>query len=825
MKTFRHAAIAFIAILSAVACNKEINETKPSLCQGAEESGIIINAVAGSLGTPDTKAVGVYGYQVVWESNDRISVTDGETQATFNLVEGVGEILGKFAQEGTATLSGEVTGYYPASILNSDGTVLWPTAQKWSESLTGIPMTASATITGGSGTEFCFESLGGMLQLVLTTTEGSLPMKSITVSADNLATPIVLDCAGLTLSAAAKTAGLAIPAGKYTNVQLRFESSNGSVKTMTSTSLDIKKGVVSKITLALSGFVSMYPDYLSFTARGSSVPVGIKYDFGKPESFTFEYCLDLAADKWTSFTADPSKAGIQPIVTITDGQTVFLRGKNAKASINKENAQWIFDFGAASNRVSAAGNIMSLLDPEVKSSVVGDYAFKHLFRDAVQLVSAPKLPAMTLGKGCYSRMFSGCANLTEAPELPAAYLADICYEFMFRDTGLITTAPMYASTLAYECCQYMYESCSSLVSARALAATNLAASCYEFMFENCTSLIEAPMLPSRTLADNCYAGMFRKCSSLRIAPALPATEMADNCYMGMFEDCPSLVVAPELPAMTLAGSCYNFMFYGCTSLVNAPELPATKIESMCYYSMFKKCSSLVNAPHLPASTLADKCYMDMFSGCTSLRTVSVNFTKWDIDYKTTLNWLGKVSGSGTFYCPSGLSETFGSSYIPEGWTVVSDKIPSNKGDLYWSNGIEGMYVCDVTVNGSAKKLVIATCNLGANSMYDKGRSYSKAQLDALTMPEGWSIPTYADMTALAALNFYDDFNEGASCAVTSNRRYYIPYTHHVADNKNEARLWMKDDQPYDFYWFRSDNVHGRTDLDTSSNYIRLVKHL
>lgn len=825
MKTFRHAAIAFIAILSAVACNKEINETKPSLCQGAEDGGIIINAVAGSLGTPDTKAVGVYGYQVVWESNDRIAVTDGETQATFNLVEGVGEILGKFAQEGTATLSGEVTGYYPASILNSDGTVLWPTAQKWSESLTGIPMTASATITGGSGTEFCFESLGGMLQLVLTTTEGSLPMKSITVSADNLATPIVLDCAGLTLSAAAKTAGLAIPAGKYTNVQLRFESSNGSVKTMTSTSLDIKKGVVSKITLALSGFVSMYPDYLSFTARGSSVPVGIKYDFGKPESFTFEYCLDLAADKWTSFTADPSKAGIQPIVTITDGQTVFLRGKNAKASINKENAQWIFDFGAASNRVSAAGNIMSLLDPEVKSSVVGDYAFKHLFRDAVQLVSAPKLPAMTLGKGCYSRMFSGCANLTEAPELPAAYLADICYEFMFRDTGLITTAPMYASTLAYECCQYMYESCSSLVSARALAATNLAASCYEFMFENCTSLIEAPMLPSRTLADNCYAGMFRKCSSLRIAPALPATEMADNCYMGMFEDCPSLVVAPELPAMTLAGSCYNFMFYGCTSLVNAPELPATKLESMCYYSMFKKCSSLVNAPHLPASTLADKCYMDMFSGCTSLRTVSVNFTKWDIDYKTTLNWLGKVSGSGTFYCPSGLSETFGSSYIPEGWTVVSDKTPSNKGDLYWSNGIEGMYVCDVTVSGESKKLIISTRSLGANSMYDKGQSYSKAQLDALTMPEGWSIPTYADMTALAALNFYDDFNEGASCAVTGNRRYYIPYTHHVADNKNEARLWMKDDQPYDFYWFRSDNVHGRTDLDTSSNYIRLVKHL
>ena len=842
MKSIRTYALLLAAAVSAAACTKDIQNPSTEMPDGR----LTIRAMAGCFDNDvaATKAHGEYRYDVVWDESDKIAVTDGAQSSEFVLTEGVGETTGTFEQpeSDTKVYSGEVTAYYPASMLQADGSLVWPESQTWSGKLTGVPMVATATVAGGEA-EFGFTNLGSVLQLVLTSTEGEIPLKSITLSADNAGfsgpftvsdgkatgfnagRTFTLDCNGLILGAAAKMVYIPVPAAKFTNMQLRFETVNGSVCTMTSSEITFTRSIVAKVTLALGGFVSKYPDYLSFTARGSSVPVGIKYDFGKPESFTFEYCLDLAADKWTSFTADPSKAGIQPIVTITDGQTVFLRGKNAKASINKENAQWIFDFGAASNRVSAAGNIMSLLDPEVKSSVVGDYAFKHLFRDAVQLVSAPKLPAMTLGKGCYSRMFSGCANLTEAPELPAAYLADICYEFMFRDTGLITTAPMYASTLAYECCQYMYESCSSLVSARALSATTLATNCYESMFENCTSLIEAPMLPSRTLAKKCYAGMFLKCSSLRIAPALPATEMADNCYIGMFEDCPSLVVAPELPAMTLAGSCYNYMFAGCTSLVNAPELPATKLESMCYYSMFKKCSSLVNAPHLPASTLVDKCYMYMFSGCTSLRTVSVNFTKWDIDYKTTLNWLGNVSGSGTFYCPSGLSETFGSSYIPEGWTVVSDKTPSNKGDLYWSNGIEGMYVCDVTVSGESKKLIISTRSLGANSMYDKGQSYSKAQLDALTMPEGWSIPTYADMTALAALNFYDDFNEGASCAVTSNRRYYIPYTHHVADNKNEARLWMKDDQPYDFYWFRSDNMHGRTDLDTSSNYIRLVKYL
>lgn len=823
MNNMKYVSIVLTAVISAVSCTKQIENENPGQVNGQEKGNLIINAVTGSLGKSgsNTKAVGSFGYDILWEENDRISVTDGSGNiGLFELIEGAGETLGMFQQKDGPTLSGTVNGYYPASILQDDGTILWPAEQTYSKELTGIPMTATATIADG-GTNFNFKSLGGVLQLVLTHTEGDLPLKSITVSADNLETPITVNCQGLCIGASANNVNIALPANEYENMKLLFESSQGLVKTLTAASINIKRAVVSRVTFALSGFKGTYPDYLSFTARGTGVSVGIRRASGKPDPFAFEYCFDLASDQWTSFTADPSKDGVQSIVSIADGQTVFLRGKEARTSINKENAQWVFDFGNISNRVIASGNIMSLLDPEVKSSTVSDYAFKSLFKDAVQLVSAPGLPAMTLGVGCYSNMFNGCVNLTEAPELPAAYLSDSCYEYMFCNTGLISSALMYASSLAKECCQFMYENCSSLVSARPLTATSLAGSCYYSMFKGCESLIEAPMLPSLSLAESCYISMFYKCKSLRIPPALPALEMAESCYSGMFQGCASLVVAPELPAMTLATGCYDYMFADCTSLANAPELPATKMETMCYLFMFRNCSSLVKAPYLPASSLAENCYNHMFSGCTSLKSVSVNFTKWDTNNATAF-WLSNVSSGGTFHCPSGLDASVRDrDHIPAGWTVITDATPSAIGDMYASAGMEGMYVGDI--NG--KKLIFATRNYGADSMYDKGTSFTRAELDAFTPPNGWTLPIEDEMKVLVGNGFLSEFNEGTSREIGKSR-YYIPYTHNVSGNMREGRLWFENAQGRYFYWFRSDNKNGiTTDETASGNYVRLVKKL
>ena len=175
-------------------------------------------------------------------------------------------------------------------------------------------------------------------------------------------------------------------------------------------------------------------------------------------------------------------------------------------------------------------------------------------------------------------------------------------------------------------------------------------------------------LAQTTLALYCYRSMFQGCTGLTSAPELPATTLAGNCYRSMFQGCTGLTSAPELPATTLGNYCYLSMFQGCTGLTSAPELPATTLNTSCYLSMFHGCTGLTSAPELPATTLATSCYMKMFYGCTQLSLIKVHFTAWG---RETTNWVTSVSSTGTFYKPSALSEEFGVSNIPTGWTVVN----------------------------------------------------------------------------------------------------------------------------------------------------------
>jgi hypothetical protein len=112
------------------------------------------------------------------------------------------------------------------------------------------------------------------------------------------------------------------------------------------------------------------------------------------------------------------------------------------------------------------------------------------------------------------------------------------------------------------------------------------------------------------------------------------------------------------------------MFYGCSSLTKAPELPATTLTENCYINMFNGCTSLTQAPELPATNLVNYCYSTMFYNCTNLNNININFSAWDPTNATT-NWVTNVSSLGTFTCPADLPETYGTSYIPTGWTIKS----------------------------------------------------------------------------------------------------------------------------------------------------------
>ena len=59
----------------------------------------------------------------------------------------------------------------------------------------------------------------------------------------------------------------------------------------------------------------------------------------------------------------------------------------------------------------------------------------------------------------------------------------------------------------------------------------------------------------------------------------------------------------------------------------------------------------------------------MFNECNRLSNINVNFLAWN-PTSATSDWLAYVSSSGTFTCPAGLPEEFGSDKIPTSWTVV-----------------------------------------------------------------------------------------------------------------------------------------------------------
>ena len=260
------------------------------------------------------------------------------------------------------------------------------------------------------------------------------------------------------------------------------------------------------------------PDYLSFTAVNGDVAIGMK-KVGIPDDYVLEYTADL--QNWTRVTLTETN---EKICTIPSGETYYFRTDGEREALagwfgditsgEYTLSNWSFVMGGA-GKVKAAGNIMSLLDPSCKKTLVGQFCFYHLFDDCGSLLTAPKLPAMELGVDCYSSMFRNCTALEIAPALPAERLAPNCYSSMFRNCTALTKAPK-------------------------LPAESLERGCYQDMFGGCVSMVEAPELPAQSLAPFCYNCMFSGCSRLEVVPVLPAKTLVEGCYYDMFSGCKKL---------------------------------------------------------------------------------------------------------------------------------------------------------------------------------------------------------------------------------------------------------------------------------------------
>lgn len=123
------------------------------------------------------------------------------------------------------------------------------------------------------------------------------------------------------------------------------------------------------------------------------------------------------------------------------------------------------------------------------------------------------------------------------------------------------------------------------------------------------------------------------------------------------------------------------MFYGCSAITNPPQITYSQQTTKYgqYYNMFRYCTSLTSAPVFPETTIAKKALLNTFTNCSALALIDVNFTTWST-YKTgssssanqynTYYWVYNVASSGTFRKPNALSTAWGTSQIPNNWTIV-----------------------------------------------------------------------------------------------------------------------------------------------------------
>ena len=264
--------LAFTAALTAVSCQKEAMKEAETTPTG---EGMTISAVTEGIGA-DVKADLAYKYDVIWRTGDKICVKNSEKKSVeFTLTGGQGTTKGTFSSG--ESISGEVEGFYPASVAN----LIWPAEQQNNQV---PPMYCKKTLSSTQDQTFNFASLGSVLQLNFNSTTAGIVLKSIEVKADEamsgvftineegkavISQPegdkpgITLDLGeGVTLGTSAKKFNIAVPAGEYHGLSIIFTATDG-----TKCTINAKKDKAIEIvfntvnTLAVSGeFKSDLPD-------------------------------------------------------------------------------------------------------------------------------------------------------------------------------------------------------------------------------------------------------------------------------------------------------------------------------------------------------------------------------------------------------------------------------------------------------------------------------------------------------------------------------------------------------------------------------------
>lgn len=300
--------MSMAAMFGLTSCDKELltveNTDKPFILFATTESG-----TKTELSWNDQKE----NYDVFWSEGDEFSVfkmvqiTNPSTRlpetkianiGNFILTDGAGTTSGTFEFDGEGKIgTGTFWAYYPATDVNFvDIMSTWSaTTQTYTAGkITNSPMmTASFTIAANSfkskrpaPTTVTFTNRGGILRLTVKNSE-NVSIKKITVCADQLESPITLDCSnggsGVALTAEGVEFNIAMPSydgiieegsskdelASYSNLSIYLTDTNGKVccKSPKAPTLDIARSQITNATFSVNS-----KDFYSYTT-GSKVKI------------------------------------------------------------------------------------------------------------------------------------------------------------------------------------------------------------------------------------------------------------------------------------------------------------------------------------------------------------------------------------------------------------------------------------------------------------------------------------------------------------------------------------------------------------------------
>ncbi|MCQ2051565.1 MAG: fimbrillin family protein [Bacteroidaceae bacterium] len=316
--------MAMTTIFGLSSCDKELlsveNTDKPFILFATTETG---TKTALSWNEQEKH------YDVVWSENDEFSVFKKVTKTNpntllletkfpnignFILTDGAGTTSGTFEFDGEIG-TGTFWAYYPATDAENyvDMISTWrATAQTYTAGkITNSPMTASFTIAANSfkskrpaPTTVTFTNLGGILRLTVKNSE-NVSISKITVCADQLESPITLDCSNGGSGVALTTDG--------TQFNIAMPSADG-----------IKEEGSSKDTLASYSNVSIYLTDMEGNICCKSLKSGVKLDIVRSKITNASF--SVSKDKFIS-------AGVKFTISGHEGIVVDLGGELGKVIV------------------------------------------------------------------------------------------------------------------------------------------------------------------------------------------------------------------------------------------------------------------------------------------------------------------------------------------------------------------------------------------------------------------------------------------------------------------------------------------------------------